>query len=89
MAPETGKRMEVIRLKKLLSLALAAALALSLTACGGGSGGDDKSSPRPRGPGSCRRKTRMINCKSTISSTQAPAARATWRAAYLGKYLGR
>ena len=36
--------MEVIRLKKLLSLALAAALALSLTACGGGNGGDDKSS---------------------------------------------
>lgn len=39
--------MEVIRLKKLLSLALAAALALSLTACSGGgekSGGDDKSS---------------------------------------------
>lgn len=45
--------MEVIRLKKLLSLALAAALALSLTACGGGgekSGG--ASSPKSGGSSS-------------------------------------
>jgi len=60
--------MEVIRLKKPLSLALAAALALSLTACGGGNGGDDKSS------GGSSSKSGGSSSASSSSSSQGDAS---------------